>query len=166
MFRRWSISTTLTSASGYLFQREHLLPSHVVGAIALRVKGIAFAMVTLAFAQAVAITAARNPGGHTGGEEGLSLNRSALPAFLSGVVNAPYRYWLALGFLVLCVLVIRQIYRPGGDLVRWGGRLDDPAGGVFDGAADAPPAWLPARLRPRPVPAPPEVKPPILANFT
>ncbi|HEY5878459.1 MAG TPA: branched-chain amino acid ABC transporter permease, partial [Nakamurella sp.] len=78
----------------------------VVGAIALRVKGIAFAMVTLAFAQAVAITASRNPGGLTGGEEGLSLNRSALPAFLSGVVNAPYRYWLALGFLVVCVLVV------------------------------------------------------------
>src|SRR6476619_4604403 len=57
------------------------------GAIALRVRGIAFAMVTLAFAQAVAITAARNPGGLTGGEEGLSLNRSALPAILSGVVN-------------------------------------------------------------------------------
>ena len=35
----------------------------LVGAISLRVKGIAFAMVTLAFAQAVAITALRNPGG-------------------------------------------------------------------------------------------------------
>ncbi|MFN8197161.1 MAG: branched-chain amino acid ABC transporter permease [Nakamurella multipartita] len=78
----------------------------VIGAIALRVKGIAFAMVTLAFAQAIAITAARNPGGLTGGEEGLSLNRAALPAFLSGVVNAPYRYWLALAFLVVCVLVV------------------------------------------------------------
>lgn len=78
----------------------------VVGAIALRVKGIAFAMVTLAFAQAVAITVARNPGGLTGGEEGLSLNRSALPSLLTGVVNAPYRYWLALGFLVFCVLVV------------------------------------------------------------
>jgi branched-chain amino acid transport system permease protein len=78
----------------------------VVGAIALRVKGIAFAMVTLAFAQAVAITAARNPGGLTGGEEGLPLNRSALPALLSGVVNAPYRYWLALAFLVLSVLAV------------------------------------------------------------
>ena len=78
----------------------------LVGAIALRVKGIAFAMVTLAFAQAVAITAARNPGGLTGGEEGLSLNRSALPSFLSGVVNAPYRYWLALAFCVFCVLVV------------------------------------------------------------
>ena len=78
----------------------------LVGAISLRVKGIAFAMVTLAFAQAVAITALRNPGGLTGGEEGLSLNRASLPSFLSGVVNAPYRYWLALAFCVFCVLVV------------------------------------------------------------
>lgn len=52
--------------------------------------------------------------------------------------------------LMLCALVIRQIYRPDEDLVRWGGRIDDPAGGVFDQAADAPPAWLPRYLRPRP----------------
>lgn len=78
----------------------------IVGAIALRVKGIAFAMVTLAFAQAVAITVLRNPGGLTGGEEGLSLNRSQLPAILSGVVNAPYRYWLALAFCLFCFLVV------------------------------------------------------------
>ena len=78
----------------------------IVGAIALRVKGIAFAMVTLAFAQAVAITVLRNPGGLTGGEEGLSLNRSQLPDVLSGVVNAPYRYWLALGFCLFCFLVV------------------------------------------------------------
>ncbi len=50
--------------------------------------------------------------------------------------------------LLLCALVIRQIYRPEEDLVRWGGRVDDPAGGVFDRAADAPPEWLPAWLRP------------------
>ena len=78
----------------------------LVGAISLRVKGIAFAMVTLAFAQAVAITVLRNPAGITGGEEGLSLNRSALPAFLIGVLNAPYRYWLALAFCVFCVVVV------------------------------------------------------------
>jgi uncharacterized membrane protein len=48
----------------------------------------------------------------------------------------------------LCALVVRQIYRPQDDLVRWGGRVDDPAGGVFDRAADAPPSWLPPRLRP------------------
>jgi uncharacterized membrane protein len=48
----------------------------------------------------------------------------------------------------LCALVIRQIYRPDEDLVRWSGRVDDPAGGVFDRAADLPPGWLPDRLRP------------------
>jgi uncharacterized membrane protein len=50
--------------------------------------------------------------------------------------------------VALCVLVVRQIYRPGEDLVRWGGRIDDPAGGVFDRACDAPPRWLVDRLRP------------------
>ncbi|KAA8964323.1 glycosyltransferase family 87 protein [Mycobacterium sp.] len=50
--------------------------------------------------------------------------------------------------LALCVLVVRQIYRPGEDLVRWGGRIDDPAGGVFDRARDAPPRWLADGLRP------------------
>ncbi|GAY19285.1 hypothetical protein MSZK_60110 [Mycobacterium sp. shizuoka-1] len=49
----------------------------------------------------------------------------------------------------LMVLVVRQIYRPELDLVRFNGRVDDPAGGVFDGAPDAPPAWFPRWLRPR-----------------
>ena len=31
--------------------------------------------------------------------------------------------------LALCALVVRQIYLPEEDLVRWGGRVDDPAGG-------------------------------------
>jgi uncharacterized membrane protein len=56
--------------------------------------------------------------------------------------------------LILCALVVRQIYRPEEDLVRWGGRVDDPAGGVFDRAADAPPGWLPGWLRPRGLPRP------------
>jgi uncharacterized membrane protein len=50
--------------------------------------------------------------------------------------------------VVLCALVIRQIYRPDEDLVRWGGRVDDPSGGPFDRAPDAPPGWLPDWLRP------------------
>jgi uncharacterized membrane protein len=61
--------------------------------------------------------------------------------------------------VVLCALVIRQIYRPGEDLVRWGGRVDDPGGGPFDRAPDAPPGWLPGWLRPaagRPVAPAPE----------
>ena len=51
--------------------------------------------------------------------------------------------------ITLCTLVIRQIYRPELDVVRRGGRVDDPSGGVFDNAPDAPPGWLPHRLRPR-----------------
>ena len=50
--------------------------------------------------------------------------------------------------VALCALVIRQIYRPDEDLVRWGGRVDDPVGGPFDRAPDAPPGWLPDGLRP------------------
>jgi uncharacterized membrane protein len=48
----------------------------------------------------------------------------------------------------LCALVIRQIYRPELDLVRWGGRIDDPTGGIYDRAPDDPPKWLPDWLRP------------------
>lgn len=51
--------------------------------------------------------------------------------------------------VVLMALVVRQIYRPELDLVRWDGRVDDPSGGVFDGVPDAHPAWLPRWLRPR-----------------
>jgi uncharacterized membrane protein len=53
-----------------------------------------------------------------------------------------------LAVAVLIAVVIRQIYRPAEDLVRWDGRIDDPAGGVFDGAPDAFPPWWPQRLRP------------------
>jgi uncharacterized membrane protein len=56
-----------------------------------------------------------------------------------------------LAVMGLMVLVIRQIYRPALDLVRDGGRVDDPAGGVFDGAPDAFPARFPRWLRPRAV---------------
>lgn len=50
-----------------------------------------------------------------------------------------------LAVIGLCVLVIRQIYRPDRDLVRQRG-VDDPAGGFFDRAPDNPPSWLPSRL--------------------
>jgi branched-chain amino acid transport system permease protein len=83
----------------------------VVGAIALRVGGIAFAMVTLAFAQAASIIVMRNPGGVTGGEEGRPLDRDAVPDLLVGVANAPYRYWLALGFVVVAWVVVTVLVR-------------------------------------------------------
>jgi uncharacterized membrane protein len=51
--------------------------------------------------------------------------------------------------IVLCALVIRQIYRPELDLVRCRGQVDDPSGGVFERSPDAPPDWLPDWLRPQ-----------------
>ncbi|HEV2283758.1 MAG TPA: branched-chain amino acid ABC transporter permease [bacterium] len=75
-----------------------------IGAVALRVSGIAFAMVTLAFAQAGAIVAFSDPGHLTGGEEGLGLVVTRLPAFLVGVVNTRYLYWLALAYLTVVAL--------------------------------------------------------------
>ena len=50
--------------------------------------------------------------------------------------------------IVLCALVVQQIYRPEMDLVRCRGQVDDPSGGVFERAPDAPPEWLPDWLRP------------------
>ena len=63
--------------------------------------------------------------------------------------------------VVLCGLVIRQIYRPDEDLVRWSGRVDDPAGGVFNRAADAPSGWLPGGLRPAKLRRPRTAAPPV-----
>jgi branched-chain amino acid transport system permease protein len=83
----------------------------VVGGVALRVGGIAFAMVTLAFAQAASIIVLRDVGGLTGGEEGRALDREAVPDLLVGVANAPYRYWLALAFVVLAFLVVQGLVR-------------------------------------------------------
>jgi branched-chain amino acid transport system permease protein len=79
----------------------------VLGAVSLRVSGIAFAMVTLAFAQAGNVIVQTNPGGLTGGEEGIVLNVDPLPDFLVGVLNTKYLYWVALGYAVVVFLVAR-----------------------------------------------------------
>ncbi len=65
-------------------------------------------------------------------------------ALYSGGGTQDRLYWLAVGLRVavqfwLCVQVIRDIVDPRRDIVRAQG-ADDPDGGVFDGAADAP--WL------------------------
>jgi branched-chain amino acid transport system permease protein len=79
----------------------------LLGAISLRVGGIAFAMVTLAFAQAGQVLVQKNPDQLTGGEEGLGLNSDALPDFLVGVINAKNLYWLALAYAALVFLLVR-----------------------------------------------------------
>jgi branched-chain amino acid transport system permease protein len=77
----------------------------ILGAISLRVGGIAFAMVTLAFAQAGSIVVYANPGRLTGGEEGLGLDVTNIPDFLIGVVNTKNLYWIALGYLLFTFLI-------------------------------------------------------------
>jgi branched-chain amino acid transport system permease protein len=79
----------------------------VLGAISLRVGGIAFAMVTLAFAQAGQVLVQKNPNGLTGGEEGLGLNFEAIPDMFVGVLNTKNLYWLALGYAAVVFLVVR-----------------------------------------------------------
>jgi branched-chain amino acid transport system permease protein len=78
-----------------------------LGAVSLRVSGIAFAMVTLAFAQAGNVVVQTNPRGLTGGEEGIVLNVDPLPDFLVGVVNTDNLYWVALAYVVAVFLVSR-----------------------------------------------------------
>ena len=106
----WSFISALglTAAVGVL------LPLGL-GAVALRVKDIAFAMVTLAFAQAGSILVFQNPGRLTGGEEGLGLDVSKLPDVLIGIRNTPNLYWIALAYVaitfVICWWAIQS--RPG-----------------------------------------------------
>jgi len=82
-----------------------------VGALALRVTGISFAMVTLAFAQAGSVLIRRNPGSATGGDEGLSLDITNVPEGLVGVRNTAHLYWMALAVLVFVYLVVLWVER-------------------------------------------------------
>lgn len=84
-----------------------LVMAVVFGALALRVSGIAFTMVTLAFAQAFYYLIEDNPHNLTGGDDGLVLTSTRLPSFLSGAVtNTRNLYWLALAFLVVAFVVV------------------------------------------------------------
>jgi branched-chain amino acid transport system permease protein len=87
-----------------------LLPL-VVGAISLRTSGIAFAMVTLAFAQAGAILVQKNPRSWTGGDEGLGYDYQRIPSAFVGVFNTRNLYWLALGYAVAVFLIVSWTVR-------------------------------------------------------
>ncbi|MEV0330157.1 branched-chain amino acid ABC transporter permease [Micromonospora echinospora] len=103
----------------------------LLGAVALRTVGIAFAMVTLAFAQVGAILVARDFGGLTGGEEGLPLDVSGLPAALVGVTNTVNLYWLALAYLAVVVLVVHRVSASPTGRVLAGLRDDERRIGVL-----------------------------------
>jgi branched-chain amino acid transport system permease protein len=98
----WSLPKTLLVVAAV-----GLVAPLVLGAISLRVAGIAFAMVTLAFAQAGTVIVAKNPDGLTGAEEGVFLNVDPLPDFFIGVFNMKYLYWLALGYAVVVFAIMR-----------------------------------------------------------
>jgi branched-chain amino acid transport system permease protein len=87
-----------------------LVVATLLGAVSLRVSGISFAMVTLAFAQAGSVLIRRNPD-VTGGEEGLGLTTEQIPDFLVGVVDTRNLFWLALVVLVLVFLAVRWFER-------------------------------------------------------
>jgi len=98
----WGLAPTLLVVVGI-----GILVPLLLGAISLRVSGIAFAMVTLAFAQAGTVLVQKNPNGLTGGEEGLGLNFEAIPDAFVGVVNTKNLYWLALGYAAVVFLIVR-----------------------------------------------------------
>ena len=82
-----------------------------VGALSLRVTGISFAMVTLAFAQAGSVLVRKNPGQLTGGDEGLALDTTHVPDFLVGVLQTRNLYWLCLIVLIVVFLVTTWFQR-------------------------------------------------------
>jgi branched-chain amino acid transport system permease protein len=81
--------------------------ANVLGYVSLRVSGIAFAMVTLAFAQAGAVLALKDPHHWTHGEEGLGADYTKLPQAFVGIVNTKNLYWLTLAFLAVVFFVVR-----------------------------------------------------------
>ncbi|WP_262704313.1 MULTISPECIES: branched-chain amino acid ABC transporter permease [Streptomyces] len=85
--------------------------SALLGAVSLRVTGIGFSMVTLAFAQAASILVQRDPGGVTGGEEGRAAPADKLPAALVGIEHTANLYWVALAYLVVVLLIVQWAVR-------------------------------------------------------
>jgi len=81
--------------------------ANVLGFVSLRVSGIAFAMVTLAFAQAGAVLALKDPHHWTHGEEGLGADYTKLPQAFVGIVNTKNLYWLTLAFLAFVFFAVR-----------------------------------------------------------
>ncbi|ARP68600.1 branched-chain amino acid ABC transporter permease [Streptomyces pluripotens] len=88
-----------------------LLLSILLGAVSLRVSGIGFSMVTLAFAQAGSILVQRDPGGITGGEEGKAVPADQLPSWLVGIGHTANLYWIALAYLGVVLVAVHWAVR-------------------------------------------------------
>jgi len=83
--------------------------SALLGSVSLRVGGIGFSMVTLAFAQAGSILVERDPGAVTGGEEGRAAQ--GLPSGLVGIAHTADLYWIALAYLVFTLAAVHWAVR-------------------------------------------------------
>ena len=94
------VSVAFTAVVGFLV-------AVILGAVSLRVAGIAFAMVTLAFAQAGSILALKNPYKWTGGEEGFGVDYHQLPAWTVGILNTKHLYWIALAYAASVFAIVR-----------------------------------------------------------
>jgi len=94
-----AIAATLTTGA---------IAATALGALSLRVRGIAFTMVTLAFAQAGYYLIEDNPHNLTGGDTGQVLTTTRLPAGLVGVASTRNLYWLALIFLIVIYAITWQ----------------------------------------------------------
>jgi branched-chain amino acid transport system permease protein len=97
---------TFWEAIGFTMAVAFVL-SIALGFVSLRVSGIAFAMVTLAFAQAGAVLALKDPHHWTHGEEGLGADYTKLPHAFVGILNTKNLYWLTLAFLAVVFFLTR-----------------------------------------------------------
>lgn len=86
-----------------------LVVAVVLGSVALRTSGVAFAMVTLAFAEAFSLLVLTDPIRKLGGEEGLPVASEQVPDLFRGVVNTRNIYWLALALAVFTYLAARRV---------------------------------------------------------
>ncbi len=88
------------------------LVSTVIGAIALRTRGVAFMIVTLMFAQ-VAYLATLHFTAYTRGDEGLVLPEPARSVELMGLqlnlTDPATRYFIALGLLTVCLIIVYRL---------------------------------------------------------
>jgi branched-chain amino acid transport system permease protein len=98
----WSFWPAIAFTMGVAF-----VLANVLGFVSLRVGGIAFAMVTLAFAQAGAVLALKDPHHWTHGEEGLGADYTKLPKAFVGILNTKNLYWLALAFCAIVFFIVR-----------------------------------------------------------
>lgn len=89
----------------------------VFGFLAIKSRGIYFAMITLAFAQMVYFYALQSPG--TGGEDGLqSIPRNALFGVVDISSDGAFHWLVAAVFLAGILFVYRVIHSPFGEVLR------------------------------------------------